>query len=305
MSLADGEGFRRLQDSPYPSTENRGFVEDEAPFEADVLRNATPDPEQPLSEHAQHLYYVRGLEDLDSLQLLDLSPLATWKLSSYKQGHGLAQLRDDSPETYWQSDGSADNNMEPQQNLDAVHLNNPHSVTLQFLKRVSLERISIFTNYLLDELYTPLKLKIMAGSSNWDLTEVCMVTLDKPIGWSHIIFKGVRGDGLLKCFLVKIIILANHQDGKDSHIRSLRCLGKKSGALATNLLPQAQVLSLDREISPEPIGMKLFDSTLDELPDEEQVMSVANERILNNVNEMLGFNTGFDSFELKSISSIR
>ena len=27
-------------------------------------------------------------------------------------------------------------------------------------------------------------------------------------------------------FLIKIIILANHQEGKDSHIRAIRCFGK-------------------------------------------------------------------------------
>ena len=66
---------------------------------------------------------------------------------------------------------------------------------------MALERISIFTNYSLDESYTPSRIKIMAGSSEgWDLIEVCTVNFDQPVGWSHIIFNGIRADGVLKCF---------------------------------------------------------------------------------------------------------
>ena len=49
---------------------------------------------------------MRGLEEIENLQLLDLSPLATWRISLHNQGHGLVQLREDSSESYWQSDGS-------------------------------------------------------------------------------------------------------------------------------------------------------------------------------------------------------
>ena len=192
--------------------------------------NADESHSQPSLEQVQRVYYTKGLEELESLQLVDLSALATWKLSSFKPGFGLSQLRDDSPETYWQSDGSnGGNNTNPNNSaFTNNHLSNPHSVTIQFIKRVALERISIFTNYSLDESYTPSKIKIMAGSSEgWDLIDVCTVNFNQPIGWSHIIFNGIRNDGVLKCFMVKIFILANHQEGKDSHIRAIRCFGRK------------------------------------------------------------------------------
>lgn len=229
----------------------------------------------PSFEQVQQSLYRKGLEEIEQLQLLDLSPLATWKLSSHKPGYGLAQLRDDSPLTYWQSDGSAGNNME-QGNTDVSQLSHPHSVTLQFLKRVSLERISIFTNYHLDELYTPLRIVVMAGGSYWDLTHVCHIDLDKPMGWLHIVFDKARADGLLKCFVVKLIIVANHQDGKDSHIRAIRCYGKKLGFLDLPA-PQAETELLDQQTA----------------------------RILGNVNDVIGFNTGFQSIELSSESCIR
>lgn len=280
--------------------------------------------EEPSLEQQQNLYYAKGMDELESLQLLDLSPLATWKLSSHKQGHGLTQLRDDSPNTYWQSDGSTDNNMDHQQNLDGNQLNHPHYVTLQFSKRVSLERILIFTNYQLDESYTPLKIKIMAGSLNWDLTEVCVVNFDQPIGWSHIIFKGVRDDGLLKCFVVKIIVLANHQDGKDSHIRALRCFGKKhtsttidSHALfvqepnvSTGGFSSMSGILLNHHHFSESIDSPRnrntsFEGIVEEEEDEMEDYDPATRKVLNNVAEVIGFNSGFDSLDLKSISSIR
>ncbi|KAK6200078.1 anaphase-promoting complex, subunit 10-domain-containing protein [Scheffersomyces amazonensis] len=288
--------------------------------------------EQLNLEQAQRVYYVKGLEELESLQLLDLSPLANWKLSSYKQGFGLTQLRDDSPDTYWQSDGSNGNNA-----TNAIlnnQLCNPHSITIQFSKKVSLERISIFTNYSIDESYTPSRIKIMAGSSDgWDLGEVCTVSFTKPIGWSHIIFNGIRNDGVLKCFMVKIIILANHQDGKDSHIRAIRCFGKKKlnsinlpptfnierSSLSVNSdilkdLSLASAISSASGFSLNHRQLKIGSSSINHIDSsyneedgqmDESDADRESSKVLNNVADVIGFNSGFQSLDLTSISSIR
>lgn len=319
--------------------------------------------QQPSLEQIQRVYYSKGLQELEELQLFDLSPLATWKLSSWKQGFGLKQLRDDSPDSYWQSDGSnngnsgnGDNNsnqlQNPNNSMLLNQLSSPHSITIQFSKKVALERLSIFTNYSLDESYTPSRIKIMAGSSEgWDLIEVCTVNFDQPVGWSHIIFNGIRADGVLKCFLIKIIILANHQEGKDSHIRAIRCFGKKSStsnqvryssvasesdynihdtsdslhhsemlrdlSLATTgtsvaamsnlsglLLNNRIVLGLsNKEEENEDRG--LIDRNLEEGNASNDTNSEESAKIIKNVTNVIGFNTGFQSLELKSISSIR
>lgn len=301
---------------------NAQSAEQEA-FQTNSQTEASHEP--PSLEQQQHTYYKSGQKDLEDLQLLDLLPLAKWKLSSYKKGYGIPQLRADTPDLYWQSDGSSGNNMEQQTN-DGGQLSHPHSITLQFSKKVSLERICIFTNYQLDESYTPLKIKVMAGGSIWDLTDVCVVKLDKPVGWSHIVFNGVRGDGLLKCFVVRIIVLANHQDGKDSHIRAVRCLGKKTHTLMVHEAP-IEKGSKDRSMASgftSVSGILLNNHSFGELPsslrradslegvsieetDEENLAEFdpTTSKILDNVNEVLGFNTGFESIELKSISSIR
>lgn len=287
--------------------------------------------DHPTMEQIQRVYYTKGLEELESLKLIDLSPLANWKLSSSKQGFGLGQLRDDSPDSYWQSDGSngsSNGNANTPSVITNSQLSNPHSITIQFSKKVFLERISLFTNYNLDESYTPSKIKIMAGSSDgWDLSEVCTVNFNKPVGWSHIIFNGIRNDGVLKCFMVKLILMANHQDGKDTHIRALKCFGKKSGsgALPSTLSHVNEdilrdlsfgnvsgiLLNREEEINREEEMSREEEMNREEMneneEDEDETSSRINEstRFLNNTTNVIGFNTGFQSIEMKSTSGIR
>lgn len=281
--------------------------------------NSEGDP--PNLEQTQQLYFTKGLEELESFQLLDLLPLANWKLSSYKSGYGLEQLREDSPESFWQSDGSNGN---PNANSNLISMTNnqlthPHSITIQFAKRVLLERILIFTNYMLDESYTPSKIRIMAGSSNgWDLTEVCTVNFNKPVGWSHIIFNGIRSDGVLKCFIVKIVILANHQDGKDSHIRAIRCFGKKTVQIARDLSAATAAMGMLNDLLKDMslvlgllnllgvlLNHHLPGLTSHSLQQEEDNIDEDTLKILGNVNDVIGNNTGFQSLALQSMSSIR
>ncbi len=54
------------------------------------------------------------------------------------QGFGIDQLRDDSTDTYWQSDGQL-----------------PHLVNIQFRKKTTIQNIWIFADYKADESYTP------------------------------------------------------------------------------------------------------------------------------------------------------
>ncbi|CAH2354432.1 hypothetical protein CLIB1423_16S02542 [[Candida] railenensis] len=336
---------------------------------------------QPSLEQIQRVYYTKGLQELESLHLLDLSPLANWKLSSSKLGFGLSQLRDDSPDSFWQSDGSNGNNHNGNNQNNGSNnggsnngnngnsnnggitnanneLTNPHSIIIQFSKKVSIERVSIFTNFSIDESYTPSKIQILAGSSDgWDLSEVCVVSFNKPIGWSHIIFNGIRADGVLKCFIIKLVVLSNHQDGKDTHIRAVKVFGKKQ---KLKQQPNTQSVNLSRGINHSDIlkdisassglgfgnvsGISLNSSrhrrlkssdsidedsleadviqkenTVEEDQEEldvevdEDTNTTENSTAMNNtlgvtlenVSEIIGFNSGFQSLEMKSISSIR
>jgi hypothetical protein len=82
---------------------------------------------------------------LSSLSVREIGGQATWSLSSCKPGFGVDQLRDDSTDTYWQSDGQL-----------------PHLVNIQFRRKVAVHDVAIYTDFKLDESYTPSKV----GSRN-------------------------------------------------------------------------------------------------------------------------------------------
>ena len=78
----------------------------------------------------------------------EIGDLAVWSLSTAKPGNGVEQLRDDNSDTYWQSDG-------PQ----------PHLINIQFHKKMRIHEIVIYTDFKLDESYTPSKISIRAGTT--------------------------------------------------------------------------------------------------------------------------------------------
>jgi anaphase-promoting complex subunit 10 len=127
-----------------------------------------------------------------------------WMLSSAKPGFGVEQLRDSSPDTYWQSDGTQ-----------------PHSVTVCFSRKVDLALICIFLAFPLDESYTPSRVAIRVGSSLTDAVEVKVLDLNEPHGWVDVPL-GVRGN------VVQLLVLGNHQSGRDTHVRLMRIYGPRT-----------------------------------------------------------------------------
>ncbi|XP_044367471.1 anaphase-promoting complex subunit 10-like, partial [Triticum aestivum] len=71
----------------------------------------------------------------------EMAKMAAWSVSSCKPGNGVASIRDDSLNTYWQSVG-------------------PHLVNTQFQKKVQLQLVVLYVDFKLDESYTPSKISI-------------------------------------------------------------------------------------------------------------------------------------------------
>lgn len=144
---------------------------------------------------------------MEELKLVDIGALGAWSVSSCKVGSGIKELREDNPESFWQSDGAQ-----------------PHYLDIHFSKKVSISGISIFTDFARDESYTPSKITFLAGNGFHDLIEVTTVELNQPSGWTHIPFDEEQeiGGKCLKTFLVRLLILANHQHGKDTHLRAVK-----------------------------------------------------------------------------------
>lgn len=152
------------------------------------------------------LWAEEGVED--GQELIDMSSKAFWTVSSSKEEHGVVNLTDDSPYTFWQSDGAQ-----------------PHIVDIQFSKRVELERFEIFLDYQQDESYTPSEIALFAGTGLHDLVRISVYELDRPEGWFHLLLNETRKDGFLKCFMLRLTITANHDNGRDTRVRAIRLLG--------------------------------------------------------------------------------
>lgn len=152
----------------------------------------------------------------------EVGAIATWCLSSSKSGFGVEQLRDNSTETYWQSDG-------PQ----------PHLVNIGFTRRMTIKIICIYVDYTLDESYTPYKISIRAGNSYFDLQEIEQIEMDKPTGWVVIDLKDTNDSPIRACH-IQIAVLGNHQNGRDTHLRQVKIYSKWRGGQHTTLNSYSQ-----------------------------------------------------------------
>eukprot|EP00316_Scyphosphaera_apsteinii_P017369 CAMPEP_0119323508 /NCGR_PEP_ID=MMETSP1333-20130426/60880_1 /TAXON_ID=418940 /ORGANISM="Scyphosphaera apsteinii, Strain RCC1455" /LENGTH=179 /DNA_ID=CAMNT_0007330977 /DNA_START=46 /DNA_END=585 /DNA_ORIENTATION=- len=141
----------------------------------------------------------------------EIGELAVWSLSTAKPGNGVEQLRDDNTDTYWQSDG-------PQ----------PHLINIQFHQKMRIHEIVIYTDFKLDESYTPAKISIRAGTTFHDLQEIHVQELNEPSGWVTILPSGkqtttaAEDSSMLRTHFIQVAILANHQNGRDTHIRQIK-----------------------------------------------------------------------------------
>jgi anaphase-promoting complex subunit 10 len=136
------------------------------------------------------------LENLKEVKSFDLS------LSSFKPSLGASQLLSPSVDLFWQSDG-------PQ----------PHSILFTFHKRTLVTLLRLYIDVKQDESYSPKIIEIRAGSNQ--LIPVLKKELVDPLGWTD--FYLTQDDPLgIRVFNLSLVILLNHQNGKDTHIRGVK-----------------------------------------------------------------------------------
>ncbi|KAH8739495.1 anaphase-promoting complex [Cryptosporidium ryanae] len=162
-------------------------------------------------------------------ELIEIGDMASWSLSSAKPGNGISQLRDNNSSTFWQSDGQS-----------------PHTITLRFPRKTKISVIDLYLAYKIDESYTPQIISIRSGSQEGDLEEIKEMQLSEPDGWIRIplspkeiadsFFKDAipgkiksicESQNYISTFCIQIAILANHQTGRDTHIRQIRVWGPR------------------------------------------------------------------------------
>ena len=149
-------------------------------------------------------------EDKEGGSLREVGNEAVWTLSTAKPGNGVEQLRDENPETYWQSDGTQ-----------------PHLINVQFLKKATISKLSLYLDYATDESYTPKKLSIRSGTSQHDLKDVATIDLHEPVGWVTVHLSDDSKQDL-RTHLVQVRVLSMHQNGRDTHIRHVKLFGPRA-----------------------------------------------------------------------------
>lgn len=99
---------------------------------------------------------------------------------------------------------------------------------MTFVKAVEIRAIRFYVNFEQDESYTPTRIEWLAGTSLHDLHQFATSTLLNPRDWIDVPLTGTGGgeDGnSLVAWVVQMVILENHQNGKDTHIRGVRVYG--------------------------------------------------------------------------------
>jgi len=143
-----------------------------------------------------------------AMGLKEINNLAHFSVSSHKPGNSVKELLSDDLDKYWQSDGQQ-----------------PHLLTIHFLRRVEIRAIRFYVDYNQDESYTPIFVVLLAGTGHHDLIEFASMPLTNPVGWQEVDLSNVGGgdDGRsLCCWIVQVQIRENHQNGKDTHIRGIK-----------------------------------------------------------------------------------
>jgi anaphase-promoting complex subunit 10 len=187
---------------------------------------------------------VSNLDSLYGLREIGREALC-WQLSSAKPGNGVEQIRDQSTDTYWQSDGTAQ----------------PHWIQVHFARRVAISHVCLYLDYNLDESYTPKHLNVQVGMTTQDLVPAIypvntLIELNDPVGWCIIPLtappdplddeedeeeednedddedndeqKSKRKHRLVRTHLIQISVISMHQNGRDTHIRQVQLYGPRT-----------------------------------------------------------------------------
>ena len=158
--------------------------------------------------------------------LPDIGFSAVWTLSSAKPGNGIEQLRDGNLSSFWQSDGPS-----------------PHLITIQFPYKVAISVLAFYTDYKLDESYTPACVAVRAGTSLYDLEQVMMTELEEPVGWTSLKMEEKEKGKGYRATVFQLAILSSHQSGRDTHIRQMKILAPAKENVGNSVFTTVQFQS--------------------------------------------------------------
>ena len=204
------------------------------------------------------IHAVSNLDSLYGLREIGREALC-WQLSSAKPGNGVEQIRDQSTDTYWQSDG----------------VSQPHWIQVHFARRVAISHVCLYLDYNLDESYTPKSLSVQVGMTTQDLSPAIypvntVIEFNEPVGWCIIPLTAPpdplddceEEDPLLasttttleqqqqqpsstssrrrvvRTHLIQISMVSMHQNGRDTHIRQVQLYGPRTATMIPTSYPK-------------------------------------------------------------------
>ena len=94
-------------------------------------------------------------------------------------------------------------------------------LSICFNSNICIKDICIYADYKLDESYTPSRISIKAGTHFNDLREITTFDLQEPCGWVIVPLNDSENQPI-KTWMLQISILANHQNGRDTHVRQIK-----------------------------------------------------------------------------------
>ncbi|KAK3356768.1 galactose-binding domain-like protein [Lasiosphaeria hispida] len=210
-SLQDGDSSNNEAEADMDA--EYGGVDDDDNIDDDELLGEVMDEDLGEDhENDEHIDSDAHLQsppfDPSAIGLKEINNLAHFGVSSHKPGNGVEELLSDDLDKYWQSDGQQ-----------------PHLLTIHFLRRVEIRAIRFYVDYNKDESYTPTHVIFYAGTGHHDLIQFAEVPLTNPVGWQDVPIADCGGgpDGhSLCCWIVQVHVKENHQNGKDTHIRGIK-----------------------------------------------------------------------------------
>ncbi|MCJ1352096.1 MAG: anaphase promoting complex subunit doc1 [Icmadophila ericetorum] len=228
--LAQTDQEEMMGDENLSSEEDEGDgveEDDEEEEEGDEGKGAEEEEPEIADEEAEALLAAAKESTPSLAHLREISPLASWTVSTHKPGCGIPSLLSPSTTQFWQSDG-------PQ----------PHYLNIHFFKCVEIVKLRVYLDFELDESYTPTRMQFLAGMGDYGLVVFGEWRGEQPRGWVEVELEGCgpgtaggedggeegeRG-GVLKCMVLQIKILENHQNGKDTHVRGVQIFARDERA---------------------------------------------------------------------------
>ncbi|NXC17091.1 APC10 protein, partial [Corythaeola cristata] len=88
-------------------------------------------------------------------------------------------------------------------------------------RKTTVKTLCIYADYKSDESYTPSKISVRVGNNFHNLQEIRQLELVEPSGWIHVPLTDTQKKPI-RTFMIQIAVLANHQNGRDTHMRQIK-----------------------------------------------------------------------------------